>query len=73
MGYAFGDSLQDLMIRWNRMRGKATLWLPSCGRAGIATQTVVKNMLWRREQNTRHDLGRPKFIEKVWDLKDEYH
>ncbi|KAL8297487.1 hypothetical protein RB597_006538 [Gaeumannomyces tritici] len=73
MGHALGDSLQDLMIRWNRMRGKTTLWLPGCDHAGIATQTVVENMLWRREQKTRHDLGRPKFIEKVWDWKDEYH
>ncbi|KAL8346179.1 hypothetical protein RB598_000197 [Gaeumannomyces tritici] len=73
MGHALGDSLQDLMIRWNRMRGKTTLWLPGCDHASIATQSVVENMLWRKEQKTRHDLGRTKFIETAWAWKEEYH
>ncbi|KAL8386359.1 hypothetical protein RB599_007977 [Gaeumannomyces hyphopodioides] len=73
MGHALGDSLQDMMIRWNRMRGKTTLWLPGCDHAGIATQSVVENMLWRKGQKTRHDLGRAKFIETAWDWKEEYH
>lgn len=73
MGHALGDSLQDVMIRWNRMLGKTVLWLPGCDHAGISTQSVVENMLWRREQKTRHDLGREKFIQTVWDWKDEYH
>ncbi|KEY67624.1 hypothetical protein S7711_07821 [Stachybotrys chartarum IBT 7711] len=73
MGHALGDSLQDLMIRWNRMHGKTTLWLPGCDHAGISTQSVVENMLWRRQQKTRHDLGRTKFVETVLDWKDEYH
>lgn len=73
MGHALGDSLQDVMIRWNRMQGKTTLWVPGCDHAGISTQSVVENMLWRRQQKTRHDLGRAKFIETVYDWKDEYH
>jgi valyl-tRNA synthetase len=68
-----GNSLQDVMVRWNRMHGKTTLWLPGCDHAGISTQSVVENMLWRREGKTRHDLGRPKFIERVWEWKEEYH
>ncbi|KAE8447460.1 Valine--tRNA ligase, mitochondrial [Mollisiaceae sp. DMI_Dod_QoI] len=73
MGHALGNALQDVMIRWNRMHGKTTLWLPGCDHAGISTQSVVENMLWRRQQKTRHDLGRPKFVETVWDWKNEYH
>ncbi|EPE06340.1 valyl-trna synthetase [Ophiostoma piceae UAMH 11346] len=73
MGHALGDSLQDIMIRFNRMKGKTTLWLPGCDHAGIATQSVVETMLYRREGKTRHDLGREKFIKTVWDWKTEYH
>jgi valyl-tRNA synthetase len=73
MGHALGDSLQDVMVRWNRMQGKTTLWLPGCDHAGISTQSVVENMLWRRQQKTRHDLGREKFVDTVWEWKDEYH
>lgn len=73
MGHALGDSLQDVMIRWNRMHGKTTLWVPGCDHAGISTQSVVENMLWRRQQKTRHDLGRTKFVETVLEWKDEYH
>lgn len=73
MGHALGDSLQDLMIRWNRMHGKTTLWLPGCDHAGISTQSVVENMLWRRKQQTRHDLGREKFVETIWQWKEDYH
>lgn len=73
MGHALGNALQDVMIRFNRMHGKTTLWLPGCDHAGISTQSVVENMLWRKEQKTRHDLGRPKFVETVWEWKAEYH
>ncbi|OAQ70547.1 valyl-tRNA synthetase, mitochondrial precursor [Pochonia chlamydosporia 170] len=73
MGHALGDSLQDLMIRWNRMNGKTTLWLPGCDHAGISTQSVVEKMLWRKEGKTRHDLGRTKFVETVWEWKEDYH
>ena len=73
MGHALGGALQDTLIRWNRMHGKTTLWLPGCDHAGISTQSVVENMLWRREGKTSHDLGRTKFVDTVWDWKNEYH
>lgn len=73
MGHALTIALQDTMVRWNRMQGKTTLWLPGCDHAGIATQNVVENMLWRRQRQTRHDLGREKFVKLTWDWKEEYH
>ncbi|KAH9902207.1 tRNA synthetases class I-domain-containing protein [Xylariomycetidae sp. FL2044] len=73
MGHALGNALQDVMIRFNRMHGKTTLWLPGCDHAGISTQSVVENMLWRRQGKTRHDLGRTKFIDTVWEWKEDYH
>ncbi|KAI0201120.1 tRNA synthetases class I-domain-containing protein [Astrocystis sublimbata] len=73
VGHALGNALQDIMVRWNRMLGKTTLWLPGCDHASISTQTVVENMLWRREGKTRHDLGRANFIETAWKWKEEYH
>jgi valyl-tRNA synthetase len=73
MGHALGNSLQDLLIRYNRQKGKTTLWLPGCDHAGIATQSVVEKMLWKKKQQTRHDLGREKFIDLVQDWKEEYH
>ncbi len=73
MGHALGNALQDVMIRYNRMCGKTTLWLPGCDHASISTQSVVENMLWRRQKKTRHDLGRAKFTKVVWDWKAEYH
>lgn len=54
------------------MRGEMTLWNPGCDHAGIATQVVVEKKLWREEQKTRHDIGREKFVDKVWHWKNEY-
>ena len=68
MGHALFITLQDAMIRHARMHGKNALWLPGIDHAGIATQVVVEREL-RREGVTRHDLGREKFIERVWDWK----
>lgn len=73
MGHALGNSLEDILTRWQRMHGKTTLFLPGCDHAGIATQSVVEKMLWRKEQKTRHDLGREKFLDLVWEWKQEYH
>lgn len=73
MGHALTNALQDTMIRWQRMRGKTVLWLPGCDHAGIATQTVVEKMLQKTEGKSRHDLGRPEFVNKVWQWKDKYH
>lgn len=54
------------------MNGKTTLWNPGCDHAGIATQVVVEKKLWREEKKTRHDIGREKFIDKIWEWKKEY-
>ncbi|KAJ4372269.1 hypothetical protein N0V83_004043 [Neocucurbitaria cava] len=72
-GHALATSLQDVMIRWHRMRGFTTLYVPGCDHAGIATQSVVEKMLWRREKKSRYDLGRKAFIERTMDWKTEYH
>ncbi|KEZ45951.1 Valine--tRNA ligase, mitochondrial [Scedosporium apiospermum] len=72
-GHALANSLQDTLIRWHRMRGFDTLWVPGCDHAGISTQSVVEKMLWRKEHKTRMDLGREAFTKLVWDWKDEYH
>ena len=55
------------------MQGKTTLFIPGFDHAGIATQSVVEKQIWAKEQKTRHDYGREKFIEKVWEWKEEYH
>lgn len=53
------------------MKGSTTLWNPGCDHAGIATQVVVEKKLWREEKKTRHDVGREKFIDKVWAWRKE--
>lgn len=73
IGHALTIAIQDSLIRWNRMKGKTTLWLPGFDHAGIATQSVVEKQVWAKEQKTRHDYGRDAFIDKVWEWKDEYH
>lgn len=70
MGHALMTTLEDVLTRWHRMRGYNTLWLPGIDHAGIATQTVVERQL-KREGLSRHDLGREKFIERVWAWKAE--
>ncbi len=70
MGHAFQDTIMDLLIRYNRMQGKNTLWQPGTDHAGIATQMVVERQLNANGQ-TRHDLGREAFIDRIWDWKEE--
>jgi valyl-tRNA synthetase len=70
MGHALMVTLEDALVRWERMRGKNTLWQPGIDHAGIATQTVVERQL-ARENKTRHDLGREAFIDRVWKWKAE--
>ena len=70
MGHAFNNTIMDALIRWHRMRGDNTLWQPGTDHAGIATQMVVERQL-NAEGKTRHDLGREKFIERVWTWKAE--
>jgi len=70
MGHAFQDTIMDTLIRYNRMKGNDTLWQPGTDHAGIATQMVVERQL-AAQGLTRHDLGRDKFIEKIWEWKEE--
>ncbi|HHC72570.1 MAG TPA: valine--tRNA ligase, partial [Thiotrichales bacterium] len=70
MGHAFQDTIMDALIRYHRMKGDRTLWQVGTDHAGIATQMVVERQL-EREGKTRHDLGREKFVEKVWEWKRE--
>ncbi len=71
LGHAFDETLQDILIRYKRMRGYSALWLPGYDHAGIATQIKVEEQL-RAEGLTRFDLGRDKFLERVWDWKNKY-
>jgi valyl-tRNA synthetase len=71
MGHALDNTLQDILIRWRRMQGYNTLWMPGCDHAGIATQAKVEEAL-RKEGKSRHDLGREKFLERVWDWKNQF-
>lgn len=71
MGHAMDNALQDTFVRWHRMRGDATLWVPGTDHAGIATQAVVERRL-AQEGGDRRALGREAFLEKVWAWKHEY-
>ena len=70
IGHALNNTLQDILIRYHRMKGDNTLWVPGTDHAGIATQNVVERQL-AAESKTRHDLGRAKFIERVWEWREE--
>ena len=72
MGHALDETLQDILIRYKRMAGFATLWVPGTDHAGIATQIKVEEYLRKEEGLTRYDLGREKFTERVWDWKKLY-
>ncbi|MDO7633869.1 MAG: valine--tRNA ligase [Paracoccaceae bacterium] len=71
MGHAFNNTLQDILVRWHRMRGFDTLWQPGTDHAGIATQMVVERELARLKQPGRRELGREAFLEKVWQWKEQ--
>lgn len=73
IGHALTVAIQDSLIRFNRMKGKTTLFVPGFDHAGISTQSVVEKMLWTQKKQTRHDLGREKFTATVWEWKEEYH
>ena len=72
MGHAFDETLQDILIRTKRMQGYSALWMPGTDHAGIATQIKVEENLRKEEGLTRYDLGREKFLERVWDWKHQY-
>jgi valyl-tRNA synthetase len=71
MGHALNNTLQDVLVRFERMRGRDVLWQPGTDHAGIATQMVVERQLMERQEPNRRVLGRDKFIERVWKWKEE--
>jgi len=71
MGHALNNTVQDILIRYHRMKGEESLWMPGTDHAGIATQNVVEKAI-AKEGLTRQDLGREKFIGMVWKWKEEY-
>jgi len=72
MGHVLNNTLQDIFIRWHRLAGEHTCWIPGTDHAGIATQTAVEKTLKRVEGLSRHDLGREKFLERVWEWRNNY-
>jgi valyl-tRNA synthetase len=72
LGHALTATLQDVLIRWKRMSGFNTLWLPGTDHAGIATQMIVEKELKKTEKKSRHDLGRDEFLKRVWAWKEKY-
>ena len=72
IGHALTATIQDILTRWKRMSGFNALWLPGTDHAGIATQMVVEKELKKTEGKSRHDLGRAKFLERVWEWKGKY-
>eukprot|EP00826_Nyctotherus_ovalis_P038661 TRINITY_DN3635_c0_g1_i15.p1 TRINITY_DN3635_c0_g1~~TRINITY_DN3635_c0_g1_i15.p1 ORF type:complete len:227 (+),score=75.59 TRINITY_DN3635_c0_g1_i15:214-894(+) len=71
-GHALFVAIQDTLIRYRKMKGFEVLWIPGTDHAGIATQTVTEKLLMKAEGKTRHDLGREKFVERVWDWCNKY-
>ena len=71
MGHALDETLQDILIRYHRMKGDNTLWMPGCDHAGIATQAKVEESL-RAEGTNRYELGREKFLDRVWQWKEKF-
>ena len=72
MGHALNNTLQDVLIRWRRMQGYNTLWMPGTDHAGIATQAVVERLIYQQDKKTRHDLGRAELVKRIWEWKDKY-
>src|SRR6516165_8907840 len=72
MGHALNNTLQDILVRWRRMQGYNTLWMPGTDHAGIATQAMVERRLFEEEKKTRHDLGREELVRRIWQWKDQY-
>ncbi|HVG49206.1 MAG TPA: class I tRNA ligase family protein, partial [Rubellimicrobium sp.] len=71
MGHAFNNTLQDILTRWHRMKGDDVLWQPGLDHAGIATQMVVERELAKQGNESRREMGREKFLEKVWEWKGQ--
>jgi valyl-tRNA synthetase len=72
MGHALNGTIQDVLVRFHRMRGRDALWLPGTDHAGIATQAVVEKKIYAEEGKTREELGREAFVARIWDWKEEH-
>ena len=72
LGHALNNTLQDILVRYHRMRGFNTLWQPGTDHAGIATQAVVERRIQEEEGKTRHELGREELVKRIWKWKDQY-
>ncbi|MEE6250118.1 MAG: class I tRNA ligase family protein, partial [Bdellovibrionota bacterium] len=72
IGHALNTTIQDCLVRWKRMCGFNAMWMPGADHAGIATQSVVEKNTWKEEGKSRHDIGREKFVEKIWAWKEQY-
>ncbi|MEX2359002.1 MAG: class I tRNA ligase family protein, partial [Pirellulaceae bacterium] len=72
LGHALNNTLQDILIRYKRLRGFNTLWIPGTDHAGIATQAVVERRIFEEEKKSRHDLGREQLVKRIWQWKDQY-
>ncbi len=72
MGHALNNTLQDILIRFKRMQGLNTLWMPGTDHAGIATQSVVEKKILKKSGKTRRDIGRSKLVEMIWKWREEY-
>lgn len=72
MGHALDHTCQDVLVRFKRMNGYRTLWIPGTDHAGIATQSVVEKKLYKEKKITKHEMGREKFVEEIWKWKDQY-
>lgn len=72
MGHALDATTQDTLIRYKRMKGFETLWIPGTDHAGISTQAVVEKLTWKEEKKNRHDLGREEFTKRVWQWKEQF-
>ena len=71
IGHALNNTLQDVLVRFERMRGRDVLWQPGMDHAGIATQMVVERQLMEKQEPNRHDMGREAFVDRVWEWKNE--
>ena len=72
LGHAINGTIQDILVRYHRMRGDNTLWMPGIDHAGIATQAVVERTIFEKEKLNRHDLGRDELVKRIWEWKDKF-
>ena len=72
LGHALDETLQDILVRWHRMQGHNTVWIPGTDHAGIATQVKVEEHLRETMGVSRHDLGREEFLKHVWEWKERF-